>query len=298
MANTWWKIVVSCVPDLEEVAFFQFQQLGCAGTSHQIIDKNLLIEAYLPSSQIQLENLENLSLSLQQNAQELGKKLPTISWQLIAEEDWANSWKNYWQPQEIGKSLIAIASWLPAPENPNKILLRIDPEMAFGTGNHTTTQMCLEVLETLTINLELPAQTIVADIGCGSGILAIAAILFKAQQVYAVDIDPLAIRATISNRELNKINPEKIIVAEGSIEKLKAMISHRVDGILCNIMAEAIADLMPQMSTIIKPGGWAILSGITIDKVDLVNQAIVKSNWKIMQMYQQKEWCCFLVKYC
>ncbi len=298
MTNTWWKIVVDCVPDLEEIAFLQFQQLGCAGTSHQFKDNNLCIEAFLPSSQIQLQDLENLSLSLQQNAQELGIVLPKISWELIAGEDWANTWKNSWEPQEIGNSLIAIASWLPAPENTNKIVLRIDPEMAFGTGNHTTTQMCLEVLETLTTNLVLPAKTVVADIGCGSGILAIAAILFKAQQVYAVDIDPLAIRATISNIKLNQINPEKIIVAEGGIEKLKELISSRVDGILCNIVAEVIADLIPQMSAIIKPGGWAILSGITIDKVEVVNQAIAVSGWKIIKMHQKQEWCCFLINYC
>jgi ribosomal protein L11 methyltransferase len=136
-----------------------------------------------------------------------------------------------------------------------------------------------------------PENKIIADIGCGSGILAIGAILLGAKKVYAVDIDPLAVNATHSNRHLNGINPENLAINQGSVEELLELIPDGVDGIVCNILAETIIALMPAITRLAKPTTWGILSGILVTQAQAVTDILEPQGWTVAALWKRQEWC-------
>ncbi|MFN6519430.1 MAG: 50S ribosomal protein L11 methyltransferase [Nostoc sp. CreGUA01] len=304
MANTWWELQILCEPDLEDSIFWRLEDFGCRGTASESKGNSFLIRGYLPTIQTQLLDLAALSLRLRQDALCVGLSSPTLHWELIDEEDWATSWKQYWQPQEIGDRFLINPAWLPLPETTERLVIRLDPGVAFGTGNHATTQLCLESLE-MRLS-EVPQSfvgtagkhehAVIADIGCGSGILSIGSLLLGAEKVYAVDTDPLAVQSTISNGELNDISPERLISAQGSIDVLTKLLENPVDGIVCNILANVIIELVPEMSAIAKLNTWAIFSGILLEQSKDVADALEKNGWVVATLWKRKEWCCLNVR--
>ena len=169
----------------------------------------------------------------------------------------------------------------------------------------STTQLCLESLEMrlgeapvyfLSKGKESDEGAVIADIGCGSGILSIGALLLGAKKVYAVDTDPLAVKSTVENYLLNKISPECLVVAEGSLDVLTKLVEKAVDGIVCNILAEVIIDLVPAMSAIAKPSTWGIFSGILLEQSNAVADTLEKHGWVVATLWRRKEWCCLNVR--
>ena len=294
MSNSWWEIKIDCTPDLEENIFWRLSEFGCKGMSTQTQDDRVLICAYIPQAQVKLLEISDLSLLLEDDAREIGEPLPVTKCNLIDEEDWSSSWKQHWQPQPIGERLLINPAWLDTPTDPERVTLQLDPGVAFGTGTHATTQLCLEALE---MRLQPGTNLTIADIGCGSGILSTAAILLGATQVYAVDNDPLAVKATGENRDLNLIPPAKLIVDLGSIEQLQLMIPAPVDGFVCNILADVIVQLAPSMAALVKPKGWAILSGILSSQVADVSHVLEKNGWVVGTVWNRQEWSCINLKY-
>ncbi len=294
MANSWWEIKILAHPSLEETIFWRLDKFGCSGTVTEAKGQSSLLRAYIPQSQAQLLDLAALSLWLHQDSLLSGLPQPLMRWKLIEEEDWSSSWKQHWQPTEIGDRFLIHPAWLPVPEGSDRLILKIDPGVAFGTGTHPTTQLCLESLE---MRLSEGASDIVlADIGCGSGILGIGAVLLGAHKVYAVDNDPLAIQAARSNRHLNQIDPSYLVINQGSIEELLELAPEGVDGIICNILAEVIMELMPQFSKLIKPHGWAVLSGILLDQTQAIADVIEQNGWVVAALWKRGEWCCFQIR--
>ena len=294
MSNSWWEIKIECIPDLEENIFWRLSEFGCKGMSTQQQGREILISAYIPQVQVKLLAISDLSMVLEDDAKEIGCELPVTKCNLIDEEDWSSSWKQHWQPQPIGDRLLINPAWLEPPTDSDRTILKLDPGVAFGTGTHATTQLCLEALE---MRLQPGTNLTIADIGCGSGILSTAALLLGAQQVYAVDNDPLAVKATGENRALNLISAEKLIVELGSIEKLQLMIPAPVDGFVCNILADVIIQLAPSMAAIVKPKGWAILSGILSSQVADVSHVLEQNGWVVGTVWNRLEWSCINLKH-
>jgi len=283
----WWEIRVDYHPELEDSVFWRLQEFGCQGTAMLKEERGWVIKGYVPNLEITSVDLAALALWIKQDFVLAGKNPPVVAWQLIHEEDWASSWKQHWQPLDVGDRFSIYPAWIEPPSQSERKRIRLDPGFAFGTGVHPTTQLCLESLE-MRIDETAPNQ-IVADIGCGSGILSIAASMLGASKVFAVDTDPLAVSATLENSRLNQIY--NIVVIQGSIEDVKAQ-GELLDGIVCNILAEVIKPMIPDMTAITKPDGWLILSGILLEQSNEIVSILEKHGWTIAVLWQREGWCC------
>lgn len=294
MANSWWEIQVACDPIAEDLVHWRLEDFGCRGSASEVRNYGCLVRAYLPQIKAQQLDLAALALRLKQDALCSEVSVPMVQWHLIDEEDWSSSWKEHWHPQEIGDRFLINPAWLPPPDNSDRLIIRLDPGVAFGTGAHATTQLCLESLE-MRIS-EPDTDLVVADIGCGSGILSIGALLLGAKRAYAVDTDPLAVKATIENREMNQVEPDRLIAAEGSLSRIKELITAPVDGFVCNILAEVIIDLIPSMANIAKPTTWGVLSGILLDQVKPIADTLEQHDWVIATLWRRQDWCCLNIR--
>ena len=306
MSNRWWEIVVKCEPVLEESVFWRLEKFGCSGTATElkILDDNLeldsglnerqiTIKTYIPEIETQLLDLAALCLWLEQDAKLLEVSVPEAQWNLIDEEDWSGSWKDYWKPMAIGDRFLIYPAWETPPEDTEKLVIRLDPGAAFGTGTHPTTQLCLESLE---MRLQKnAANQIVADIGCGSGILSLGSVLLGANKVYAVDTDALATKTCRSNCQLNQIDRNRIMVYEGSIEQL-LQTEIVFDGITCNILTDTIVELFPQFNQITHEKSWAVLSGILLTQADRIADIVEQQGWTVAALWKRQDWCCFNIR--
>ena len=213
-----------------------------------------------------------------------------VSLQNLQEEDWEESWKQYYQPIPIGEKLLIVPQWL-SPENPeHRIPVVLDPGMIFGTGAHASTQMCLRALE----------QTIhggerVIDLGSGSGILSIAALLLGAQEATGVDIDPKAEDIARENAALNGLTVPKFRAVTGNVIGDKAMMESLSEGgydvVLANIVADVIIPLSAVVPHFLRPDGVFICSGILNTRLPEVEQAIEAAGLTITQREMQEDWC-------
>ncbi|MEM9502812.1 MAG: 50S ribosomal protein L11 methyltransferase [Cyanobacteria bacterium P01_E01_bin.43] len=294
MVNSWWEIQVLCDPALEDTVFWRFETFGGHGTVSQRRNKQRQVQAYFPQVDFELLDVAAMALRIRQDALCAQLPNPKTTWQLIEDEDWAKSWKDHWSPQPIGDRFLINPAWLPVPAETERLVLQLDPGAAFGTGTHATTQLCLESLE-MRVGSD-DASRVVADIGCGSGILSIGALLLGVTRSYAVDVDTLAVQATAENAALNQLTANDINVQQGSLETLMATLSEPVDGILCNILAEVIVDLIPQLGEIAHPQTWGILSGILLEQSKLVADTLEQHGWVVATLWRRQEWCCLNIR--
>ncbi len=198
-------------------------------------------------------NLQNLVAILEE--QSSGQSNPKIAIEKLANQDWEKSWMDRFHPMQFGQRLWICPSWT-APPVPDAVNILLDPGLAFGTGTHPTTALCLEWLEQQCLRDKL-----VVDFGCGSGVLAIAAALLGAAQVIAVDNDPQAILASKSNCETNQLDSSRVAICLP--ENFSPQPESRpVDVLLANILAGPLAELAPRFADILRPGGDLVLSGI------------------------------------
>lgn len=294
VVNTWWEVQVLCDPALEDSVFWRFDSFGSQGTSTQQRGSTALIQSYFPQHRLELLDLSALALLIRQDALCNHLLPPRVSWRVIDEEDWSKSWKDHWHPEPIGDRFLITPAWLSPPADSQRLILKLDPGVAFGTGAHPTTQLCLESLE-MRLTYERSDVTI-ADIGCGSGILSIGALLLGAKRAYAADIDDLAVQSAMANRDLNNLPAERMPVLHGSLETLASTISEPVNGVVCNILAEVILDLIPQLHTLVVPDGWGILSGILLEQSKLVADTLEQHGWVVATLWRREEWCCLNVR--
>ena len=279
-----------CPPDLEESLAWKLNDLGLhrfavqhsPETPHQ---KTLL--AWLPQPEWPLAEREQLLASLEPLSQPFGLAFPEGVWDEVADEDWSLSWKQHWQPDPVGQQLLILPAWLEVPmEHADRLVIRMDPGSAFGTGSHPTTRLCLEALEAAP-----PQGLLVADLGCGSGVLGLASLLLGADAVLAADTDSLAVRATEGNRTLNDCSEQRLKVALGSVETLQALLAgRRADLLLCNILAPVIEALSPGFESLIAPHGRALLSGLLVDQAPRLKEVLKTQGWQVTQELAQGRW--------
>ncbi|MEN9207186.1 MAG: 50S ribosomal protein L11 methyltransferase [Gloeomargarita sp. GMQP_bins_120] len=294
--TAWWEVTITCTPLLEEMVFWRLQELDCRSTATIYSQDTVQITAYAPQMQYHSQHWEALRELLREDAQEVQQPSPQVRWQLMDGQDWSAHWKRHWQPQPVGERLLIQPAWLPVHNPDNRLVLRLDPGFAFGTGSHPTTQLCLEALEMRLDPQWGTPDGVIADIGCGSGILAIAAVLLGAKQVYAVDIDPLAIAATRQNQALNQIRGEQLVVEQGSLARLAELLPQPLDGFVCNISAEALITMAPHWRMVSHGKTWGIVSGFIGEQLEGVTTALSDQGWSVAAVRQCQEWYCLHIR--
>lgn len=206
----------------------------------------------------------------------------------IREEDWANNWKQYFKPLKVGEKLIIKPSWENYINNDDRKILEIDPASSFGTGQHHTTRLCLELLEK-----SLNKGDRILDMGCGSGILSIGAMLLGAENAVAVDIDENAAATAAENAEKNNIPKEKYVTYFGNIlsdKKLADTIDMKYDIITANIVADVLIAMKDYFVRYIKENGILIVSGIITERMNEVIDAISLSGFEMLEVNTKEGW--------
>ncbi|MDR3314726.1 MAG: 50S ribosomal protein L11 methyltransferase [Oscillospiraceae bacterium] len=212
-------------------------------------------------------------------------------------EDWEHNWKAYFHPLPVGKRLLIQPAWeAPDPAaSPDRVKLLLEPGAAFGSGSHATTRLCLEALEEALEQFPTRSAAVapqaagVLDIGCGSGILAVAALLLGAVRAVGVDIDPLAVASARENGERNGFRWPVLHILEGS---LAAQVDGQFDVIVSNIVADAIIALAPEAGRCLAPGGVWVSSGIVDVREADVLEALQKSGWQVVGRREEGGWVC------
>jgi len=304
MIDSWLEIACDVPEEYSDVVAEFLTQLSGKGvcvdnlsvdafSTSEIPDSvRVVIKAYLPAESDfapQMHKLETFLTELSERHPEAFFAPPTLT--AVNAEDWSSSWKVHFKPLRVGKHLLIVPTWEEAVQLPGDLVIRIDPGMAFGTGGHETTRLCLELLEAVMECgplLEVPS---LLDLGTGSGILAMAASLLGAGRILALDIDPDAVEVARENLELNGLS-DKIECGTTPLESL----DERFDIILANILAEELVRLAPYITDRLNPGGSLILSGILAEKEQLVRLGFSSQPLEYCRTASAGEWVAMLYR--
>ncbi|MEK9198762.1 50S ribosomal protein L11 methyltransferase [Ureibacillus sp. 179-F W5.1 NHS] len=249
----------------------------------------VVVKAYLPASSFLAETVEEIKLAISNLINfdiNLGENIFTIS--EVNEEDWATAWKQYYHPVKISERFTIVPTWEDyTPVSTDELIIELDPGMAFGTGTHPTTVMCLQALEKV-VN---KGDTVI-DVGTGSGVLSIAAALLGAKNVHALDLDEIAVKSARENIKLNNVQH----VAKVFHGNLLDTVTEQADVVVANILAEIIMTFTDDAFSIVKPGGLYVTSGIISAKKDSVKSALEKSGFIIEEVLMMEDWVAIIAR--
>lgn len=244
--------------------------------------ETVTIKAYLPADENFFEKMKQLEIALHEiEGTFCNCKRGNTCFREICEEDWANAWKQYFHPIRVGKNIIIKPTWEDYQALNTDLVIELDPGMAFGTGTHHTTCLCIKALEEV-----LKAEDTVFDVGTGSGILAVVAAKLGAKQVVAVDIDSTAVRVAKENIILNKVESQ-VQVFEGD---LLTKVEGQADVIVANIIADIIILVLPDILLKLKPQGKFLASGIIIERLEDVTSRATTLGFNIDKIIEQAGW--------
>ncbi len=242
----------------------------------------MTVRAYFPADERAPDTKRQLETALKHMNQMYPMPEPVYS--TVKEEDWAEAWKQHYRPVRIGHNLLIRPLWIESEEKADDIVIALDPGMAFGTGTHPTTQLCLQAIE----DMMKPGMQVL-DLGCGSGILSIAAAKLGAENVLALDSDPVAVQVTVENAEQNSV-ADKITAQAGSLEYALET-GRRFDLLAVNILAKIIIPMCEnRLGDTVRPGGKAVFSGIIDTQAGEVETALRKTGLEPTARRQQGDW--------
>ena len=231
--------------------------------------------------------------------------IPEPQIRTIRDEDWAHAWKKFYKPLRIGRRVVLKPSWEEFAAQPDDIIIELDPGMAFGTGLHPTTRLCVAALETLV----QPGDNVL-DVGTGSGVLSLVAHKLGAGPIVATDIDPLAVQVTLENAARNHVPAHEATTphldADGAIVVSQASVPADLDGafdvVVANILAEVLAKLFDgaydnvPLAAPLRPGGHIILSGIIQERIDIVTDAVARHGLTLLETLQEGDWIALIAR--
>nr|WP_216604710.1 50S ribosomal protein L11 methyltransferase [Lysinibacillus fusiformis] len=249
----------------------------------------VIVKAYLSESSFLNETVEEIKAAITNLTNfniDIGENVVSIV--EVNEEDWATAWKQYYHPVKISERFTIVPTWEQyTPVSTDELIIELDPGMAFGTGTHPTTVMCLQGLEKV-----IKEGDTVVDIGTGSGVLSIGAALLGAKNVHALDLDEVAVRSAQENVALNKVE-DKVAVFHGN---LLDTVKEPADVVVANILAEIIMSFTDDAFTIVKPGGLYVTSGIIGAKRDDVKVALEASGFIIEEVLLMEDWVAIIAR--
>lgn len=305
--DKWQELTIEVSREVEEVASNILIELGAAGVAIEdtadYVDKEDLfgeivpeveqvetikITAYYPET-VDIAALEIAVLDELAGLAEFGLTAGPVqvSHQELLEEEWADNWKKYYEPARITHDLTIVPSWTDYEATAGEKIIRLDPGMAFGTGTHPTTKMSLFALSQV-----LRGGETVIDVGTGSGVLSIASSLLGAKDIYAYDLDEVAVRVAQENIDLNA-NTSNIHVAAGDLLR---GVDIEAEVIVANILADILIHLTDDAYRLVKDEGYLIMSGIIADKLDMVLEAAYSAGFFLETHMMQGEWNCVVFK--
>ena len=250
-------------------------------------EEGVVMKAYLPETSFLAETVDGIKEAINNLITydiDLGLNAVTIS--EVNEEEWATAWKKYYHPVKISERFTIVPTWEEyEPVSSDELIIELDPGMAFGTGTHPTTVLCIQALEKM-----VKKGDKIVDVGTGSGVLSIAAALLGASHIEALDLDEVAVRSAIENVELNKVDQ----IVNVSQNNLLDGISEQQDLVVANILAEVIMSFTDDVATALKPGGIFISSGIISQKKDDVKDALIESGFEIKETMLMEDWVAFI----
>lgn len=303
----WIEVVLKAPRDIEELVIDKLYEYEIDGVN--VEDDKLIFDMYESGTGWELIDLpdekpgdfvrlkvffdigeynEFIKGELLEYIEKLDRDVHIISEEILDNMDWANEWKKYFKVLKLGESIVIKPSWEEYEKNEGEIVIDIDPGMAFGTGTHASTAMCLKILEKQNVS-----GLDVLDIGSGSGILSIAAAKLRAKSVTAIDIDPVCVETTIENAELNNC-ADLIIAKEADLTK---GLDGKFDYVLINIIAEVIVHLLDYLHVNLKKGSKLILSGIIEENTDIVIDKLKERGYMVLELNRDSGWTSILAEY-
>ncbi|MFS0765014.1 50S ribosomal protein L11 methyltransferase [Peribacillus simplex] len=252
-------------------------------------DEGVVIKAYLPVNSFLNDTVDAIKESINNLLLfdiDLGKNVVSIS--EVNEEEWATAWKKYYNPVKISERFTIVPTWEDyTPVSSDELIIELDPGMAFGTGTHPTTVMCIQALERT-----VRPGDLVVDVGTGSGVLSIAAALLDAKRIQSLDLDEVAVQSAIQNVEINNVQ-DKVSVSQGN---LLDGVNEQADIVVANILAEVIMRFTDDVAKVVKPGGHFIASGIIQTKKQDVKDAIIASGFTVEETILMEDWVAIIAK--
>lgn len=320
----WTKVTVYTTSDGIEPVSGRLYQLGLQGLQIEdkqdfaefledntpywdLVDEDLRVQmqdcetrvmVYLEEDETLPDTLAGIRASMQELKQTDGGSLYgrlEIETEGVRQEDWANNWRQYFKPLPVGKRVLIQPEWEPDCASSEHVVFRIEPGMTFGTGTHQSTQLCIKALEDCIAGGES-----VLDIGCGTGILSIIALLLGAEAATALDIDPAAEHIAYENAARNGIGRDRYTVLCGDVltdTALQTRIAGQYDVVVANIVADVIIALLPLAQTLVKPGGTFLCSGIIEQRLPDVLDALEHSDLTVQTVEQDGCWAAITCKF-